>query len=421
MPNYNIYPHELPEDDIQPSAALAVVAPEQHQVQLVPPTQLSDFFAPEQFFQCDDLEASRHFCAENFGYEQRKISVAQISLDDDLSLAVDNHRYHLTEKAHGDLCRLLHIPLTFSYDIPTDLTAMIVRRLKSDHQQLVTMVSRGDTIVALVDPLKWAAGRGEGRSKKTPHYRPVSNLSLLHLLEKVWKGPEVDTRITFSDVGMQVELLRKEESFTVEPVVGDVTRVGVAITNSETGGPLPLAKGYTLRLVCTNGSTVQTDAKLYRFSSDLRCSPEWRFNKFAEALQSLMQEMQAKCGALRTAYQRMAEDELDDVRFHDLYRQAQYLSRGIADSSDAIDDIFGVGKDDRQKFFKRVRERQNKRRDGTRAVIEPPQSTGLIVWDVFNGITAAARDEVRYSRRTALENLAGDVMKPFIPSMPSLN
>jgi hypothetical protein len=243
----------------------------------------------------------------------------------------------------------------------------------------------------------------------------------LHLLEKVWKGPEVDTRITFSDVGMQVELLRKEESFTVEPVVGDVTRVGVAITNSETGGPLPLAKGYTLRLVCTNGSTVQTDAKLYRFSSDLRCSPEWRFNKFAEALQSLMQEMQAKCGALRTAYQRMAEDELDDVRFHDLYRQAQYLSRGIADSSDAIDDIFGVGKDDRQKFFKRVRERQNKRRDGTRAVIEPPQSTGLIVWDVFNGITAAARDEVRYSRRTALENLAGDVMKPFIPSMPSLN
>ena len=155
MPNYNIYPHELPEDDIQPSAALAVVAPEQHQVQLVPPTQLSDFFAPEQFFQCDDLEASRHFCAENFGYEQRKISVAQISLDDDLSLAVDNHRYHLTEKAHGDLCRLLHIPLTFSYDIPTDLTATIVRRLKSDHQQLVTMVVRGDTIVALVDLLKW--------------------------------------------------------------------------------------------------------------------------------------------------------------------------------------------------------------------------------------------------------------------------
>jgi hypothetical protein len=80
-----------------------------------------------------------------------------------------------------------------------------------------------------------------------------------------------------------------------------------------------------------------------------------------------------------------------------------------------------ISLDDRQKFFKRVRERQNKRRDGTRAVIEPPQSTGLIVWDVFNGITAAARDEVRYSRRTALENLAGDVMKPFIPSMPSLN
>ena len=170
--------------------------------------------------------------------------------------------------------------------------------------------------MALVDPLKWGAGRGEGRTKKRPHYTPVTNMALLCVLKKIWNDAGVDIRVTISDIGLQVEILAKAASFTVEPVVGDVIRVGLAITSSETGGPLPLAKGYGLRLACTNGSTVQTDRKLYRFSNDYRCSMEWRVNRFATALQSLMQEMQAKCGVLRTAYWRMVEQELDDVQFH---------------------------------------------------------------------------------------------------------
>ena len=53
--------------------------------------------------------------------------------------------------------------------------------------------------------------------------------------------------------------------------------------------------------------------------------------------------------------------------------------------------------------------------DATAAAIEPPQSTSILAWHVFNGITAAARDKVHYQRRTALEGLAGDVMNTFIP------
>jgi hypothetical protein len=110
----------------------------------------------------------------------------------------------------------------------------------------------------------------------------------------------------------------------------------------------------------------------------------------------------------------MVEQEIDDVQFHHRYRQAGYLFRDTANSSADIDHFFGVTPDDRQKFFKRVRDRQSMIRADTTAVLEPPEPTGLIVCDLYNRITASARDEVHYQRRVGLENLAGDVLHIFL-------
>jgi hypothetical protein len=95
----------------------------------------------------------------------------------------------------------------------------------------------------------------------------------------------------------------------------------------------------------------------------------------------------------------------------------QYLSRNTSTSSDDIDDIFGVEAQQRQEVFTAVRERQVAIRSGTATVIAPKQSTGLIAWDVFNGITQAARDEVDYHRRLGLESLAADIVSAFMPSL----
>jgi hypothetical protein len=403
----------------QPSVALTVVQPPMPQVENVVSQQFPYFFAPERFVKTHSLEDSLLFCSTYFAYTQQKISTAKISMDDAFVLRVDGQPFSVTEKANSDLCSILDIPLAFELSIPTDLTALIVRRLKALHTQSVLMIAREDedTIVSLVDPMKWSETRRGVRMKKKPHYLPVPNLALLQMLEKVWSGEDVDTRVTLTDHGMQVEYLHNTVPFTVEPVVGDVTRVGIAIANSETGGPLPVAKGYTLRLRCTNGATVPTDTKLSRFSNDWRCSLQWRFEKFAEALRSLMQDMQVKCSALQTAYSRMLEAKLDDVQFHTWYAKAQYLYRSMANRSEHIDSIFGVDPDDRQAFLKRERKWQKAKRTVTTGVIAPPQLTTLIAWEVFNGITQAARDEQRYHRRTGLENLAADVVSAFMPSL----
>ena len=265
MANFDLYPWEEEQlSDNQPSAALTVVHPEQHRVQFVPPTRLPDIFAPEQFFQTNDIQESIHFCAEHFAYEQRETSFAQISMDSELLLSVDSQQYRLTERAYHDLCNMINIPLAFGTDIPPDLASTVVQRLKARHQQALVLVSRGDTIVSLVDPLKWVKGRettAKERTKNYPHYLPVPNLSLLRLLEKVWTDAVADTRITITDTGIQIEILLTDDAFKLEPVVGDVTRIGMVVRNSETGGPLPHATGYTMRLICRNGATVRHDVK----------------------------------------------------------------------------------------------------------------------------------------------------------------
>jgi hypothetical protein len=403
----------------QPIGALTVGQPPMPEVENVVSQQFPYFFAPERFYKTPSLEDSIHFCAKYFAYTQQEVSIAKISMEDAFVLTVDGQPFSVTEKAVSDLCSILDIPFAFALSIPTDLIALIVRRLKTFHTQSVLMIAREDedTIVSLVDPMKGAETREGVRTKKKPHYLPIPNLALLRMLQKVWNSEDVDTRVILTDHGVQVEYLHNAAPFTIEPVVGDVTRVGVAITNSETGGPLPVAKGYTLRLRCTNGATVATDTKLSRFSNDWRCSVSWRFEKFAEGLRSLMQDMQSKCTALQTAYSRMVEAKLDDLQFHAWYAKAQYLYRSMANRSEHIDRIFGVDPDERQAFLKRERKWQKAKRTVTTGAIAPPELTNLIAWDVFNGITAAARDEMRYSRRTGLESLAADVVNAFMPSL----
>lgn len=424
MANFHLYSHEETENDSQSSGALTVVPPEQHRVQLVPPTRLPDIFAPEQFFQTDDIQESVHFCAEHFAYDRHETSFAQICVDAELSLSVDSQQYRLTEKAYHDLCKMINIPLAFGTDIPPDLASTVLQRLKARHQQALVLVSRGDTIVSLVDPLKWAKGRettAKERTKNYPHYLPVPNLSLLRLLEKVWSDAASDTRITITDTGIQIEIVLKDDSFTIEPIMGDVTRVGMVVKNSETGGPLPHATGYTMRLICRNGATVRHEIAPVYFNSDWNWNIERRMHRFAGGLHDLLVKMQDKRDQLQTAYSRMVQEPLDDVHFYNFYRQAQYASRGIANASDQLDSMFGVTASQRRELFQQVRDRQKEMRTGTTALIEPHRATDLVAWNAFNGITAAARDEVRYNRRTALESLAGDVMQKFMPSMRSLN
>jgi hypothetical protein len=94
-------------------------------------------------------------------------------MDEELSLSINEQQYHMTEKAHSDLCNMLSIPIPFSYAIPVDLNPAIVQRLKLLHARSMIVVARGNTIVSLVDPLKGAAGRGKAPGERLKKSRTI--------------------------------------------------------------------------------------------------------------------------------------------------------------------------------------------------------------------------------------------------------
>jgi hypothetical protein len=365
-------------------------------------------FAPERCIRPQTIDEALQLCNSCFHYSRPEIALKQLFLDDELMLTFNGERYALTEKAFEDLCNLVSVPVRFAKDIPTDLVATIMERLKVVHQQTVLPIHRDDVVVGVVDPRKWTHSRAK---EKRPHYLPVTNDQLLRLLRDHWSDSEAVPGITLADSGMSIEVLNSRQ--TIEPKVGDVTRVGLAITNSETGGANPQARGYTLRLVCTNGATLPKTFGLIRLSTDWRVTLARRLAAFEAALKSLSVDIQR----LQVAYSRLAVEPLTDYAFYNLYRQVRYLYRYFPNRELLADKTLGVPEDSRQQIVSQVRRRQKELREGA-STAYLPHPTELAAWDIFNSITGTARAENYQPRRLALERLAGDLLLPYIPREP---
>ena len=362
-------------------------------------------FAPERCVHPQTIAEALQLCNSRFHYSRPEIPMQQLFLDDELMLTFHARRYALTEKAFEDLCQLVTVPVRFAKDIPTDLVATIMERLKVLHQQTVVPIHRDDVVVGLVDPRKWTHSRAK---ESRPHYVPVTNAQLLRVIRDHGADGEDVSRITIADSGMSIEVLNSRQ--IIEPKVGDVTHVGLVITNSETGGANPQARGYTLRLVCTNGALLPKPFGLLRLSTDWRVSLARRLAAFEAALKTLSVDVQR----LQVAYSRLATETLTDYAFYNLYRQVRYLYRYFPNREFLADKTLGVPEASRQQIIAQVRRRQKELRQGV-STAHLPHPTEHAAWDIFNSITGTARTENYQPRRRALERLAGDLLLPYIP------
>lgn len=364
-----------------------------------------DLFAPELSMATADFEHARKLCEQEFDYRRREIGFDRIVVDEDFHVSIGDDTYALTEKAFDDICGILAVPRRFALEITRELFTIIVDRIGRLHQQTVVLVVRDGVIVGIVDPAKWSGGTVTAR----PHYLPVTNTELLSVTQKIWKPRGIQPRITIADAGLAVEVL--DPSFTVEPQVGDVVTVGVIVTGSETGGPAPVARGYTLRLACANGATAPMSFGNARFNTDWRVRPERRLAAFERAVSDFSLDMER----VREAYQGVVDGELTDDLFWRLHRQATYALRRSPGVDRSVDAMFGVQPAQRKQLVAAVRERQGVFRRDRNPTVLSPRPSGIRAWDVYNGITGAARDESVYNRRVALERLGGDLLHEFAP------
>lgn len=189
--------------------------------------------------------------------------------------------------------------------------------------------------------------------------------------------------------------------------MGDITRVGLVITGSETGGSLPVARGHTLRLICTNGATVPRAFGEVWFSSDWRIHFDRRLAAFEAELGALTLQVDR----LREAYDRLIAETITDFGFYNLYRSVRYVYRHAPQGETRADQALGVEPERRREIIAQARQRQAELRTGVSSGAWVQGSTEFVSWDVFNQLTATAREEP-YQRRVALERIAGGLLQP---------
>ena len=369
-----------------------------------------DFFAPERFTSAAGLEEAQHACRTDFHYDRTEIDLDRLFLDEDLQLRLGNQRYLLTEAAFEHLCGVLHVPPRFLRTMPADLASTIVQRLRRLHQHAVVLVHRDDVLVGIVDPDKWARSLAPSRR---PHYLPVTYLQVLQMIEKVRK-PELAVTVNIADSGIGVELVGAD--IAIEPRPGDITRIGLIVIASETGGPAPTAHGYALRLVCVNGAIAPQDFGVVRFSTDWRVSLERRMEAFVGGLREFTVDMKR----IEQAYRNMVANPMTDRLLHRIHRQAAYVYRRSRAPERLADRALGIPDHQRREVVARVRERQRRLRLSAGSSVEAAQPTDIPAWQVFNAITEAARNENEpYRQRVALQRLGGDLLLAYAPRQPN--
>jgi len=282
-------------------------------------------FAPEQFLHTPSFEEAVEACATTFRYTRQESPVVQLFLDADLRLHIGSNSYQFTEKAFGDLCTIVKVPATFAKDIPPDLASIIVERLKMVHQETAVLAYREGVIVGIIDPRKWEHRRKPRQPDDNtvpqqkiprPHYQPVPYRQLMQVIQKIWTDTTGDSRITLADSGMLVEMVGP--SGVLEPRQGDITRIGLAVAGRETGGPVPHARGFTLRLLCTNGAVLPTSFRHVGFNTDWRVSFARRLEAFGAALAALAVAVVDWQQHLPQTYTRLATEPLSDLQFFNL-------------------------------------------------------------------------------------------------------
>ena len=194
-----------------------------------------------------------------------------------------------------------------------------------------------------------------------------------------------------SDLGVKICLLIP--GVTVEPEEGDLIKIGLEISNSETGGQFLKSDLWTLREVCTNGMKSKTEFSSVYFTKLGRMSYASKIRSFVKKLEY------AKAAASEEAnklYEGITDIPILDTDLLALHRT---LRRNVGRVLNA-DEVLGIEPEERIEIFNLIRDRDKSER---------PQATDFLAWDIHNAITATAR-ESRLPIRQTLEQLGGHVL-----------
>jgi hypothetical protein len=129
------------------------------------------------------------------------------------------------------------MPLGYAYKVSPALFCENFAQRQAETTAPITISRVGNVVTGLI-------------ADRKSRYRPACTGDVLRAVRRA-EGLTL-RRASISFAGVDAEFVRPGS--VVEPVVGDILELGIALTNSESGGRQLKASAYSYRLACTNGA-----------------------------------------------------------------------------------------------------------------------------------------------------------------------
>ena len=329
---------------------------------------LDETATPKNFEALEDLLES------TFKTEHEQTTLEALELTPDGTVRTPNGELRLTRDFMEHSMKAIGMPSNYAYSISPELYRENFAQQKRHTTIPVTVCRVGDIATGLV-------------IHKRSRYRPASSLEALRSIEQL-KDLEL-RRASVSYAGIFTEFVKAGS--VVEPAVGDIIELGIAISNSEIGDGYLKASAYSHRLVCKNGSVMSDRLGTAHWPNDPRMTPAGCMRSFSMDTSLLL----TKVDQISSVYTSVIEKQLSVIEFVNLWRRVSYvLPRGSNP-----DGVLDVTRAERLELQEIVRGHD---------VDLPHSSTRWTVYDAHNRITHAAVHGQPLRVRRGLQEVGGD-------------
>jgi len=317
---------------------------------------------------------------EPFDTTSQKVSFAdiQVSLDGIANLIVDTNIRKMTQWSLQSLCRFLQIPDPFARKIPIDLLQKNITRLLREKKDegIILLIGKENEIVNIV------------KSK----YRPFPNKEFLTEIDKLFKNM---TTIEWESMrigprGFDLNVINSAIK-PLEPKVGDITKIGFRILNSDTGDRDAMARLYLYRLTCQNGATMTSDWGCVRRDSNKNISLNKDFQYFMQNVQNLKVNVER----LSTVYSKIPETSLTDFQVESVWKAVNRIA-----GKEQADSVIGKDEEGRKTILHLVDFKRSYNRQLFAEGQKEPEATDVNVYDAYNRVTDCSK---KYEWRSSLQ------------------
>jgi len=335
-------------------------------------------FVQEEYKDCTNIDDAltnlTPFLKQRTQIDPEKLS---FEFNGNAEFIIDGTKRKTTRYGLQSLCRMLKIPDPFATIIPLDLLRQNINRLSELQEDIDVVYDTRGNVTGFV-PTK---------------YRPIETIDLLLGLKEIFKEQptnnlKVRLGTTNTLVGYTSEVFPQ-----LEPVQGDVTQVGIEITNSEVQDLDAAAALLLYRLICENGAVMGTQWGKVTYSKDSKLTYESVFSRFIHRVR----DFRTDANALASIYQELPNISLNSKEFTIIYN-ALTRSFGYSNALELVD----MEKDEVKEILQFEKERTSWRAVGSLDKFGMrPRDVELNAYDTFNKITEFGRNlkNTRESRK----------------------